>query len=240
MGWLIALGILTALCWLPLGLRLRYDQEGFRAWLKIGPAGWKVYPISRKPKKSKKSEAPPAPEQRFEPAEKTQPVSEEDPPKPEESKPAPEEPQPKSEEPKKQPADGPAPAQTRGGSLRDFMPLLQLGKRLLADARRKIRVNHLDLQLVLAAEDPCDLAVNYGRAWALMGSLMAHLERLFVIKKRNTEIQCDFTASEITLTAGLELTITLGRLLWLGLVYGMQALKIFLNMQKNRKGGVAV
>lgn len=233
MGWLIALGILTALCWLPLGLRLRYDQEGFRAWLKIGPAGWKVYPISRKPKKSKKSEAPPAPEQRFEPAEKTQPVSEENPPKPDESKPAP-------EELKKLPADGPAPAQAKGGSLRDFMPLLQLGKRLLADARRKIRVNHLDLQLVLAAEDPCDLAVNYGRAWALMGSLMAHLERLFVIKKRNTEIQCDFTASEITLTAGLELTITLGRLLWLGLVYGMQALKIFLNMQKNRKGGVAV
>lgn len=233
MGWLIALGILTALCWLPLGVRLRYDQEGFRAWLKIGPAGWKAYPISRKPKKSKKSEAPPAPEQRAEPAEKTQPVSKENPPKPEETKPAP-------EAPKKQPADAPAPAQTKGGSLRDFMPLLQLGKRLLADARRKIRVNHLDLQLVLAAEDPCDLAVNYGRAWALMGSLMAHLERLFVIKKRNTEIQCDFTASEITLTAGLELTITLGRLLWLGLVYGMQALKIFLNMQKNRKGGVAV
>ncbi len=70
-----------------------------------------------------------------------------------------------------------------------------------------------------------------------MGNLMPQLERLFVIKKRDVEVECDFTASETLVIARLDLTITLGRLLGLAIVYGIRALREFLKLQKKRKGG---
>ena len=66
---------------------------------------------------------------------------------------------------------------------------------------------------------------------------MPHLDRLFVIKKRDVEVECDFTASETLVFARLDLTITLGRLLSLAVCYGIRALKEFLNIKKKRKGG---
>ena len=51
------------------------------------------------------------------------------------------------------------------------------------------------------------------------------------------EVECDFTASETLVIARLGLTITLGRLLGLAIVYGIRALREFLKLQKKRKGG---
>ena len=143
-----------------------------------------------------------------------------------------------AEQPKKQEEPLPKPPQPpkqepamdkkeKGGSLLNF----------LGDFRRKLRVNRLELKLILAGGDPCDLAVNYGRAWTAVGNLMPQLERLFVIKKRDVEVECDFTASETLVIARLDLTITLGRLLGLAIVYGIRALREFLKLQKKRKGG---
>ena len=119
----------------------------------------------------------------------------------------------------------------------DFLPLVKVALNFLGDFQRRLRVNRLELKLILAGGDPCDLAVNYGRAWTAVGNLMPQLERLFVIKKRDVEVECDFTASETLVIARLDLTITLGRLLGLAIVYGIRALKEFLILQKKRKGG---
>ena len=103
--------------------------------------------------------------------------------------------------------------------------------------RRKLRLNVLELKLIMAANDPCDLAVNYGRAWAAVGNLLPQLERVFVIKKRDIEVECDFTASETLVIARLDLTITLGRLLGAVVVFAVRALREFLKIKKKRKGG---
>lgn len=125
----------------------------------------------------------------------------------------------------------------KGGKIQDFMPLVRTALDFLGDFRRKIRVRRLDLNVILAGGDPCDLGVNYGRAWAALGNLWPQLERLFVIKKRNVEIQCDFEASQTLVTACLEVTITLGRLLALVVIYGLRGIKEFMKLQKLRKGG---
>ena len=132
-----------------------------------------------------------------------------------------------------------APKEKKGGSLTDFLPLVQLALDLLGDVRRKLRVRRLELLLVMAGDDPCDLAVNYGRAWAAVGNLMPQLERLFVIKKKDVQVACDFTADKTTVFARVDITITLGRLLSLAAVYGVRALKEFLHFKKLRKGGAA-
>ena len=101
----------------------------------------------------------------------------------------------------------------------------------LEDLRRKLRVSLLVLRLTLRGDDPADLAVNYGRAWAALGNLMPQLERAFVIKKRDVEVQCDFLSENTTIVFAMDLTVTLGRLLSLAVVYGIRVIKQFSSMK---------
>lgn len=138
---------------------------------------------------------------------------------------------------KKAPAEKPKSEEKKGGSLLDFLPLVEELLLFLGKFRRKLRVNRLELKLVMAADDPCDLALNYGKAWTAVGNLMPHLERLFVIKKRDIEVECDFTAEKTLIFARLDLTITIGRILSLGVVHGIRILRRYLQIMKTRKGG---
>lgn len=138
---------------------------------------------------------------------------------------------------KKAAAATPTKKKESGGSLLDFLPLVRVTLDFLGDFRRKLRIHRLELKLILAGDDPCDLATNYGRAWAALGNLWPKLEEWFEIRKRNVEIECDFTASEMLVIARLDLSITLGRLISLAVVYAVRALKEFLNIKNKRKGG---
>ena len=213
MGWWITLGILVLLEILPLGVSVKYDSDGPLVRVIAGPLKLTVFPLPKKEKKNKKK------------AKKETVKSEEPSEKP------PENPKPPA------PSKKDKPQKQTGGSWTDFLPLVKVALDFLGDFRRKLRVNVLELKLIMAADDPCDLAVNYGRAWAAVGNLMPQLERLFVIKKRNVEVECDFTASETLVIARLDLTITLGRLLGAVVVFAVRALKEFLKIKKKRKGG---
>ena len=138
----------------------------------------------------------------------------------------------KEKKPKKE-----EPAKKKGGSVRDFFPLISLVLELLGDFRRKLRINRLQLRLILAGDDPCDLAMNYGKAWAALGNLMPQLERVFTIQKRDVEVECDFISDKTLIIARLDLTITLGRLLSMGVYHGIRILRQYLIIMKTRKGG---
>lgn len=207
MGWLIALAVLVLLAILPLGASVLYDEDGPRVRIVAGPLKIQVFPLKKKPKKNK--------------------------PKAEKPK--------KDKKPKKAAPEGekpePFPKPKTGGSWTDFLPLVRVALDLLNDLRRKLRVDHLKLHLTMAGDDPCDLAVNYGRMNASLAALIAQLERFLVIKKRDVHIDCDFAASETVILARLDLTITLGRLLSIAAVYGVRALTTFLKIKKQREGG---
>ncbi|MBP3683981.1 MAG: DUF2953 domain-containing protein [Oscillospiraceae bacterium] len=220
MGWLITLGILLLLAVLPLGVRVRYAGEGLLVRLILGPVKFTVIPLPKKKPKANKRIQQKQPGQSAQPTE-TKAAE----------KPLPQPPQPPPEKKEKKES---------GGSLLDFLPLVKTALDLLGDFRRKLRIDDLYLRLILGSSDPCDLAVNYGKVWAAVGNLMPQLDRLFVIKKRDVEVECDFTASETTVIARVDVTITLGRLLALVTVYGFRAVKEFLTIQKKRKGGAAV
>ena len=218
MGWLIALGIVLLLAVLPLGVRIRYNSEGVAVKIIAGPVKITLLPRPNKKKKEKKKK-----EKKKEKAKAGgSPAEEENLPKP---------PQP-PKEPKKKAAKG-----EKGGSLLDFLPLVKIALDFLGDFRRKLRLDDLYLRLILAGSDPCDLAVNYGRAWAALGNLLPQLEKWFVIKKRDIEVECDFEASETLVIARLDLTITLGRLLAVAVKFAVRALIEYLKIKKKRKGG---
>lgn len=146
---------------------------------------------------------------------------------------------PKPKKPKKEKPENPAAKgkAKKGGPISDFYPFVTLVLDLLFDFRRKIRVKLLQLKITLAGGDPADLAINYGKAWAAVGNLWPRLEELFVIKKRDVEVLCNFEGGSTTIIARLDLTITLGRLLSMAVRYGIRSIKEFLNFRKKRKGG---
>lgn len=147
---------------------------------------------------------------------------------------------PKKEKKKAAPKGKPAKSakkEKKGGSLTDFLPLVEIVLDFMSDFRRKLRVNVLEINLVLAGSDPCDLAINYGKATAALGNLWPRLEELFVIKKRDVKIQCDFEADKTLVKARLDLTITLARVFSVSFRYGIRALKELKKILNKRKGG---
>lgn len=126
-----------------------------------------------------------------------------------------------------------------GGKVTDFLPLVDVGLKFLGSFRRKLRVKHLKINYVMAGGDPCDLALNYGKAWSAVGNLMPLLERMFVIKKRDIQVQCDFVAPSATIYARLDITVTVGRIVGIAVKYGVLALREFLKIKNKNKGGAS-
>lgn len=125
----------------------------------------------------------------------------------------------------------------KGGSYKDFLPIVRAVVDFLKEFRQKLRIRRLEMQLVLAGDDPCNLAVNYGRAWAALGNLVPLLEQVFVIKKRDLNVDCDFTAETTLIYVRADATITLGRLLQLLFGKGAKVFKEYSKLKKLRKGG---
>ena len=240
MVWWILLAVLVGLAILPLGISAKYNAAGAYLAVIAGPVRIKLFPRKEKeekPKKEKKQKKP----------KKTKTVKSQQAPAPQSAAPvASAQPKPQTLEEKypdleKKPninktIPSPSPDEN-GGDWKDFLSLVPIVLDFLGDFRRKLRINRLEMRLILAADDPCDLAVNYGKAWAAVGALLPQLERVFIIQKRDVEVECDFTASKTTVTARIDTTITLGRLLAITCKFAFRALKEYLNITKKRKGG---
>ena len=211
MGWWITLAILALIAMLPLGVRVLYDSGGARVLLVAGPVKVQVFPGKKK-----------------------KPLPGEEPEKKEKKKTAPKENAEKPAEKKKKSSEK---SQPSGGSITDFLPLVKIVLDLLNGYRKNIRLDLLECKLVLAGDDPADLAENYGKAWAAVGNLWPRLERYFVVKKRDINIECDFTAQETTIFLRAQLTITVGRLLRVPGWHGLRAAVQFLKIMNQRKGG---
>ena len=215
MGWWITFGILFLLAILPLGVSIHYNADGPVIKIILGPLKLQVVPAKKKPPKEKKEKPKKEPKPKKKPEKPPKQVGADAPP-----------PEPK-----------PGEAEEKGGSVLDFLPLVKTVFEFLGDFRRKLRIDNLQLKLIMAGGDPYNLAMNYGRAWAAVGNLLPKLEQWFVIKKRDIEVACDFVATEMTVIAHLDLTITLGRILAAVFKFAFKALIQFLNIMKKRKGG---
>lgn len=122
--------------------------------------------------------------------------------------------------------EGTKPAEKKsGGSFETFMSALKLVLDVLKDLRQKIRINNLVFRLTLAGDDPCDLGVNYGRCCAALGAVTPQIERLFYIKKRKLDIQCDYTAEKTMVAARVDITLPVYKLLLLCCFHGVRVLK---------------
>lgn len=207
---LILLLIFLLLGMIPIGVFARYSGEGPRLLLKFGPVS--ICLIPRKPRKAGKNPEKKAKKQKI-----------------------------KQEKPQKT-----AEAETEeqsgsqiGGLLPLFRELLPLALDAARHIIRTIKIRHLRLYLRMGAreQDPAKAAMLYGGAWALIGEILPVLENIFIIKDRDIQATIDYLSDETTIFVQAQLTLTLGEILWIGIYYGISALRKFLQFRKIRKGG---
>lgn len=210
---LIVLLVLAAIASLPVGARVRYDADGVLLRLVAGPVRIGLLPKKKKTPKQQETEA----RKKEQKKEKKQAAQEKK----------------AAQDEKKPTAEGKAP-EKKGGSVLDFLPLLEPAFDFLGAFRRRLLLRRLVLKVTFAGGDPCELALNYGRAWAAVGNLMPCLERWFRIRKRDVSVQCAFTGGSMAVEAELYITITVGWVLYLGVHHGLRLLRAFLRVKKKR------
>lgn len=233
MSWLITLGVLGILAALPIGVRLRYDEEGFFARVIAGPVSFALYPFPKKEKKQKKQKKagkggsaeaeksaagePPAASGAPQSGGTAQPEGTQ--------KALPQPPQPP-----------PEPKSRKGGSVLDFLPFVKLVLELGGDVLfRLLTFDRVYVRMVMASGDKGALAVNYGKTWAALGNLLPLLDRRFRIKKRDIQVGCDFEASQSRILARADIRVALGGLLALAVHYGVRGLIEFIKFKRKRK-----
>ena len=118
----------------------------------------------------------------------------------------------------------------KGGKLTSFLPYMENVLAFLAELPRRLTVRCLEATLILANDDPCDLAVNYGRCWAALGNLMPRLESMFRIRKRELRVECDFFGEETKILFNMDIALTVGRLLCMVAIHGSRALHKYISI----------
>ena len=203
---LVIFGVLFLIGCIPVGIDAVQDEAGLRLDAKI----WlfRIGILPEKPKKKKKE-------------------------KPKTEKPAAVQPA-QSAGAKKEPGTSALGSLKRIG-IDNIFELLDTLLDLLGDFRRKLRVKELTLHVSFDGSDPARAAICYGGAWAFIGALTPILEQAFVIKKRDISPILDYNNRETELTGRLQMTISVGRLLCMGLrllkKIGVSALR---KRQKNK------
>ena len=134
---------------------------------------------------------------------------------------------------KKKKSDSKPEAEAMGGSVKEFVMYLKFAAQYLNSLRKKVRIKRLKVLYVMAGDDPCDLAMNYGKAWGVVGGIMPLLDEFLIIKKQTIDVKCDFEAEESHIYARLDATIPLCKYVALLFKFGVDAASDIVKLSNN-------
>ena len=115
------------------------------------------------------------------------------------------------------------------------MELVPTLAKALGRFRRRLVINELLIHVLIAGEDPCDTAINYGRANAAIGALIPLLENTFRIKKRRIAADISFLETKISVYCKATLKIAVWALLAIAFSVLFRFIKIKLSSSQKRK-----
>ena len=152
-------------------------------------------------------------------------------------------PRPPAEEPKKPKKEKPpkepkAPQEQTKEKELDFDTILALAKLALKAAgsfRRKLTVELFRLVFVAGSSDPYETAMQSAYVQAALGGLRPLAQRALHIQERDVQVGADFTADKPRIEARLTLTIRIGQIVAIGVVFGVGYLKLMLQKKKAAK-----
>lgn len=140
---------------------------------------------------------------------------------------------PKKEKKKPQEGDGKKPKKKRTLSLSEILDYVRVALDAVGKLRRRLRVPHLQANLVVGGKDAAAVALTYGRLAGAISSLYPVLDRNLRIGKTDISVDADFEKTKIEAIADVTLSACPLRMLFAVLLIGIAFLKVYL---KNRKG----
>lgn len=148
---------------------------------------------------------------------------------------------PKPEKPKKKKkknegaATGAKKSRKRIVSLSEILHLARLALEAVGAFRRKLQVDLLRLHLRVGTEDPYNTAMTYAYLRAAIGGLAPLAERTLTIRERDVQLGADFSDPGVSGTARLILTIRIGQIVAIALVFLWKARSTLLEILKKNK-----
>ena len=99
------------------------------------------------------------------------------------------------------------------GTLHFLCETAKLVGQTIGRLLRSIRVKRLDLQMLIAAEDPDITAQRYGQVCSVLYPALAGIEQAVRIRHRNVRVEPNFLLEQTSVRFDLRFRITIGRLL---------------------------
>ena len=146
-------------------------------------------------------------------------------PKPEKKK--------KPKKPKKPKKKDDKPKEKKKLSLSFLLGVAKLALQAVNTFRRKLHVDVFRLVFIAGGSDPYDVAMLTGKVRAALDGLYPLAKRALIIRKREVLVGADFLADKPAVSGRLRLTIRIGQVLGIGIVFAVRALVLLLK-DKNR------
>lgn len=200
---LAVLAVLLLLGLVPVGVTLRYDSGAMEVKLKLGPFRIPIYPVGqphgKKLARQYGRKVKAEREKRKKKAEK--------------------------KARKKKPRE----RKEKKLSFDELMQLLGLAWKAVGGLPRKLVVKELYLHVTYREDDAARAAIGYGRAWAVAGTALPVLERVFRIRKQDVGVDLDYEREPMEVFARLDIHILIGTAALLAFRTGFGALKLLLS-----------
>ena len=121
-------------------------------------------------------------------------------------------------------------------SFSEILELARLALEAVGAFRRKLQIDLLRLHLRVGTDDPYDTAMTYAYLRAAIGGLSPLAERTLSIRERDVQLGADFTNPGVSGRARLVLTIRIGQIAAIALVFLWKARKtLWAILKKNKK-----
>lgn len=114
-----------------------------------------------------------------------------------------------------------------------ILELIHLGLRALGRLRRRLRIDDLQLYLLVSTSDPYRTAMLYGSINAGVYALLSGLNQAVDVRNQDIQVNVDFDRGRMDLYGRLILTIHVGQLLVVGIIFGYEFLRW--KLQKRRE-----
>ena len=139
----------------------------------------------------------------------------------------------KPQKPKKEEAD--KPKEKKKLSLSFLVGVAKLALQAVNTFRRKLHVDVFKLVFIAGGSDPYDVAMLTGRVRAALDGLYPLAKRALIIRERDVRVGADFLAEKPAFAGRLKLTIRVGQVLGIALVFAFKALVLLLKDKKKPK-----
>lgn len=127
-----------------------------------------------------------------------------------------------------------APDESLKDKITGLLPFVKFVGEFLGCIRRKLLIKRLYIHIKLAGDDPAKNAVNTGRAWAAIASVMPFVKGAFRVRSADVQVNPDFCGTETQLTAILHIRLFLGDAVVLLVKYGVKGLKLYFAYKKQQ------